>query len=102
MTHATWVLGLQTGKIGPLASVLLDWKLRFGYIRKNKDQPLWKIYGGKSDKVPVYEQHQPSNLIDLTQQLPTVQVIKAQIGFWKDRDLNNITNSKILLKKILI
>ena len=95
LTTSTWVLGLQTGEIGPLAQCIAGIDIAMSDIHaKQQDMPLWKLYGGTTDTVPIYASGiNPTNAEQTA--LAAVdngyQAVKLKIGFGRDVDVNNVS-----------
>ncbi|MEK9759433.1 MAG: mandelate racemase/muconate lactonizing enzyme family protein [Candidatus Puniceispirillum sp.] len=94
LTTSTWVLGLQTGEVGPLAQCIAGIDIALSDIHaKQQELPLWELYGGTADTVPIY-----ASGINPTNAEQTVRAaldegyrdIKLKIGFGHDRDVANI------------
>ena len=94
LTNSTWVLGLQTGEIGPLAQCIAGIEIALSDIHaKQQELPIWKLYGGITDTVPIYASGiNPTNV----EQTACAALdegyrdMKLKIGFGHDRDVANI------------
>ena len=101
LTDSTWVLGLQTGEIGPLAQVIAGVEIALADIAgKLASVPLWKLYGGSADKVSVYASGiNPTEpeIIATTALDAGYHALKLKIGFGADRDIRNLAVLRDLL-----
>ena len=94
LTGQTEVLAIQSAEPGPVAQCIagIDIALWDLNARRQK-QPLWKLLGGKSPKVPVYA----SGLNPTNPEKPAEQKLaegyrafKLKVGFGRERDLANL------------
>jgi D-galactarolactone cycloisomerase len=101
LTDATWVLGLQTGEIGPLAQVIAGVEIALADIAgKLAGVPLWKLYGGSTDSVLVYASGiNPTNpeIIAMAALNAGYKALKLKIGFGADKDTRNLSLLRNLL-----
>ena len=101
LTGVTWVLGLQTGETGPLAQVIAGVEMALGDIAgKLAGVPLWKLYGGKADSVPIYASGINPTKPEVIAALAVdagYRALKLKIGFGLDRDIRNLAALRELL-----
>ena len=101
LTRSTWVLGLQTGETGPLAQVIAGVEIALCDIAgKLAGAPLWKLYGGSTDCVPVYASgiNPTSPEVIAAAALDSgYQALKLKIGFGTERDTRNLAALRDLL-----
>ena len=101
LTGSTWVLGLQTGETGPLAQVIAGVEIALCDIAgKLASAPLWKLYGGSTDCVPVYASGiNPTSpeVIAAAALDAGYQALKLKIGFGAERDTRNLAALRDLL-----
>ncbi len=101
LTGATWVLGLQTGETGPLAQVIAGVEMALGDIAgKLAGVPLWKLYGGKTDSVPVYASGINPTKPEVIAAVAIdagYRALKLKIGFDLERDIRNLAALRELL-----
>ena len=94
LTESTWVLGLQTGEFGPLAQCIAGIEIALSDIyAKQKDMPLWKLYGGQTSEVPVYASGiNPTNPADIASKAIDLgyRGLKLKIGFGERTDCENL------------
>ena len=100
LTKSTWVLGLQTGEFGPLAQCIAGIEIALSDIyAKQKDMPLWKLYGGQTSEVPVYASGiNPTNSADIARKAIDLgyRGLKLKIGFDKKTDCKNLATLRHL------
>ena len=94
LTAKTWVLGLQTAEIGPLAQVIagLDIALH-DLVGKRQQQPLWQLLGGISNVVPAYASGiNPVGAAQMGERALAAGFtnLKLKIGFGAEIDRENI------------
>ncbi|MBI3373361.1 MAG: mandelate racemase/muconate lactonizing enzyme family protein [Betaproteobacteria bacterium] len=94
LTARTEVLAIQSGERGPIAQAIagVDIALWDLAARKRK-QPLWRLLGGASPRVPVYASglnpDQPEKLAARRHD-EGYRAFKLKIGFGPERDLANL------------
>lgn len=94
LTARTEVLAIQSGESGPIAQAIagVDIALWDLAARKGK-QPLWRLLGGASPRVPVYASglnpDQPEKLAARRRD-EGYRAFKLKIGFGPERDLANL------------
>ena len=101
LTEVTWILGLQTGEQGPLAQCIAGLEIALSDIEgKQKNLPLWKMFGGVKDTVPVYASGiNPTNpeIIVADALASGYRAFKLKIGFGDVCDHENLTTLRKLL-----
>ena len=101
LTGSTWVLGLQTGEAGPLAQVIAGVEIAVCDIAgKLAGAPLWKLFGGSTDCVPVYASGiNPTSpeVIAAGALDEGYPALKLKIGFGAERDTRNLAALRDLL-----
>ncbi|MDB2390331.1 mandelate racemase/muconate lactonizing enzyme family protein [Alphaproteobacteria bacterium] len=101
LTKQTWVLGLQTGEQGPLAQCIAGLEMAMCDIDgKKKGLPLWKLFGGVRDTVPVYASGvNPTNpeIIVGSALASGYKAFKLKIGFGDRRDTENLAKLRKLI-----
>ena len=101
LTKSTWVLGLQTGEAGPLAQVIAGVEIALCDIAgKLAGAPLWKLFGGSTDCVPVYASgiNPTSPEVIAAAALDSgYQALKLKIGFGTECDTRNLAALRDLL-----
>ena len=101
LTGSTWVLGLQTGEAGPLAQVIAGVEIALCDIAgKLAGAPLWKLFGGSTDCVPVYASGiNPTSpeVIAAGALDEGYQALKLKIGFGAEPDTRNLSVLRDLL-----
>ena len=101
LTESTWVLGLQTGETGPLAQVIAGVEIAPCDIAgKLAGAPLWKLFGGSTDCVPVYACGiNPTNpeVIAAATLDAGYQALELKIGFGTECDTRNLAALRDLL-----
>ena len=101
MTNSTWILGLQTGEIGPLAQSIAGIEIALTDIAgKQKNMPIWKMFGGNRNSVPVYA----SGINPILSEVAAASAIEAgynalklKIGFGLEKDISNLTKLRSML-----
>ena len=95
MTEKTWILGLQTGEKGPLAQCIAGLEIALCDIEgKQKNLPIWKLFGGTNDSVSTYASGiNPNNPEVLVSESIALgyDSFKLKIGFNNDLDLRNLS-----------
>ena len=94
LTAQTEVLAIQSAEPGPVAQCVagIDTALWDLHARRHK-QPLWRLLGGKSPKVPVYASGlNPTSPEKLAAQKLSegYRAFKLKVGFGKERDVVNL------------
>jgi L-alanine-DL-glutamate epimerase-like enolase superfamily enzyme len=95
LTANSAVLAIQSAEPGPIAQCIagIDTALWDLHARRLK-QPLWRVLGGHSDRVPVYASGlNPTHPEQLAAQrwAEGYRAFKLKIGFGTDRDVRNLS-----------
>lgn len=90
------VLAIQSGEPGPIAQLLAGLDIAMWDLHaRRENQPLWKLLGGKSDRVAVYASGlNPTNPEILASEKAAEghRAFKLKVGFGADRDVSNLSN----------
>ncbi len=94
LTAKTEVLAIQSGERGPLAQAIAGVDIALWDLAARKaSQPLWRLLGGSSPRVPVYASglnpDSPERLAQFRQQQGH-RAFKLKVGFGRERDLANL------------
>lgn len=94
LTAQTEVLAIQSAEPGPVAQCIagIDTALWDLHARRQK-QPLWRLLGGQSPKIPVYASGlNPTSPEKLAaqKQAEGYRAFKLKVGFGKERDVANL------------
>jgi len=94
VTARTAVLAIQSGEPGPIAQAIAGIDLAlWDLAARRAGQPLWRLLGGRSARVPVYASglnpDQPEALAQ-RRQAQGYRAFKLKVGFGADRDLANL------------
>ena len=101
LSTATAVLAIQSGEHGPLAQAIagLDLAL-WDLCARRRDEPLWRLLGGRSDRVEVYASginpDRPEDVV-AARRAAGYRAFKLKVGFDDTRDLANVAALRALL-----
>jgi D-galactarolactone cycloisomerase len=94
LTRATAVLAIQSGEPGPIAQAIAAVDLAaWDLVARRASLPLWRLLGGRSDRVPVYASglnpDSPERLATERRRAGHTR-FKLKVGFGEARDLANL------------
>ena len=103
LTESTNVLSIQSGENGPISQCIagIDIALH-DFLAKKENVPIWKKFGGKNNKVPIYASGiNPTDPVSVVQKELNkgITAFKLKIGFGLDKDLKNIEAVKNIISK---
>jgi D-galactarolactone cycloisomerase len=95
------VLALQSGEPGPMAQAIAGVDLALWDLRARRaGQPLWRLLGGRDDKVGVYASGinpETPEAVVARKQADGYRAFKLKVGFGEARDLDNLRRVRELL-----
>jgi L-alanine-DL-glutamate epimerase-like enolase superfamily enzyme len=101
LTTGTGVLALQSGEPGPFAQAIAGIDLAvWDLFARRRDQPLWKLLGGKSARIKVYASGiNPAGALETARAALARghRALKLKIGFEPAADLANLAGLRDLL-----
>lgn len=96
LNNALRILAIQSGEPGPIAQLLAGLDIAMWDLHaKRENQPLWRLLGGKSNRVAVYASGLNPTRPEILASEKAAEghhAFKLKVGFGAERDVTNLSN----------